>query len=103
MFAHVAPTEAITNDDGFVNSMLNGDASTWDNIYLYGSHQSISQQFIRKSNLANALIRTLMMKRYKKNAYIFSETLSLSISGLNDTAAQKAAGSRCYHIDFRFC
>ena len=98
MFGHVAPTEAITNDDGFVNSMLNGDASTWDNIYLYGSQQSI-----RKPNLANALIRTLMMKRYKKNAYIFSETLSLHNAGLNDTAAQKAAGSRCYHIDFRFC
>ena len=103
MFGHVAPTEAITNDDGFVNSMLNGDASTWDNIYLYGSQQSISQQFIRKSNLANALIRTLMMKGYKKNASILPATLSLSISGLNDTAAQKAAGSRCYHIDFRFC
>ena len=64
VFGHVAATAAITNDEGFVTSMLNGDVSTtWDNIYLYGSQQSISTP-----NLANALVRTLMMKGYKKDA-----------------------------------
>ena len=64
VFGHVAATAAITNDEAYVTSMLNGDASTiWDNIYAYGSQQSIT-----KPNLANALVRTLMMKGYKKDA-----------------------------------
>ena len=60
VFGHVAATAAITNDEGFVTSILNGDLSTiWDNIYLYGSQQSIT-----KPNLANALVRTLIKKGY---------------------------------------
>lgn len=140
VFGHVAATAAITNDEEYVTYMLNGDLSTtWDNIYAYGSQQSIS-----KPNLANALVRTLMMKGYKKDASnadieikdeedaplltlitkqvigqdpsrakvstsghiklsfspgdivfmtvnVLAATLSLSNTGLNDTAAQKAA------------
>lgn len=140
VFGHVAATAAITNDEAFVTSMLNGDVSTtWNNIYLYGNQQSIS-----KPNLANALVRTLMMKGYKKDASnadieikdeedaplltlitkqvigqdpsrakvstsghiklsfspgdvvfmtvnVLAATLSLSNTGPNDTAAQKAA------------
>jgi hypothetical protein len=64
VFGHVAATAAITNDEEYVTYMLNGDLSTtWDNIYAYGSQQSIS-----KPNLANALVRTLMMYGYKKDA-----------------------------------
>ena len=67
VFGHVAATAAIINDEAYVTSMLSETlpaSTTWDNIYTYGSQQSIS-----KPNLANALVRTLMMKGYKKDAF----------------------------------
>lgn len=64
VFGHVAATAAITNDSEFAIAMLAEDASTdWDTIK--GAVQSKA-----KANLANALVKALVMKGFSGDAEV---------------------------------
>ena len=83
VFGHVAATAAITNDDAFVSNMLLETASTdWDTIKTNGNSTTRSAA---SPNLANALVRELVMKGYSSDAEITGEN---NASGLTDIVKQ---------------